>query len=202
MTTPQGADPANPPASDPAPPADRSFTQADIDRIVADRVARERGKYADYDDLKAKAADYEQLRAQSQTDQEKAIETARAEGKAEVQTAANERLIRAEVRAAAAGKLADPADAVRLLDVTGLTVGDDGTVDAKALAERIGQLVKDKPYLAARTFQGTGDGGAAGRQPANGPKQVTKAEIKTMSAEQIEQARVEGRLADYLSTPG
>jgi hypothetical protein len=34
------------------PPA----TQADLDRIIGDRVARERGKYADYDDLKAKAA--------------------------------------------------------------------------------------------------------------------------------------------------
>jgi hypothetical protein len=201
MTTPP--EPTTPPAADPAPaPADRTFTQSDIDRIVAERVARERGKYADYDDLKAKAGEYEQLRAQSQTDQEKAIEAARAEGRSEVQTASNERLIRAEVRAAAAGKLADPADAVRLLDVSGLAVGDDGTVDAKALAERISQLVKDKPYLAAKTFQGTGDGGAAGREPANGPKQVTKAEIKTMSAEQIDRARVEGRLSDYLASPG
>lgn len=30
--------------------------QADVDRIVKERVARERAKYADYDDLKAKAA--------------------------------------------------------------------------------------------------------------------------------------------------
>jgi hypothetical protein len=29
--------------------------QADVDRIVRERVARERAKYADYDDLKAKA---------------------------------------------------------------------------------------------------------------------------------------------------
>lgn len=31
------------------------FTQADVDRIVKERVQRERAKYADYDDLKAKA---------------------------------------------------------------------------------------------------------------------------------------------------
>lgn len=31
-------------------------TQADLDRIVQDRVARERAKYADYEDLKAAAA--------------------------------------------------------------------------------------------------------------------------------------------------
>lgn len=33
-----------------------TFTQADIDKIVKERVARERAKYADYDDLKTKAA--------------------------------------------------------------------------------------------------------------------------------------------------
>jgi hypothetical protein len=32
-----------------------TFTQADVDRIVRERVAREKAKYADYDDLKAKA---------------------------------------------------------------------------------------------------------------------------------------------------
>jgi hypothetical protein len=34
-----------------------TFTQADIDKIVKERVARERAKYADYDDLKAKAGE-------------------------------------------------------------------------------------------------------------------------------------------------
>jgi len=48
------------PTPDPAPQPDQGFTQADVDRIVADRLKREREttktKYADYDDLKAKAA--------------------------------------------------------------------------------------------------------------------------------------------------
>ena len=34
---------------------EQSFTQADVDRIVNERLAREKTKYADYDDLKAKA---------------------------------------------------------------------------------------------------------------------------------------------------
>jgi hypothetical protein len=33
----------------------QTVSQADVDRIVKERVARERAKYADYDDLKAKA---------------------------------------------------------------------------------------------------------------------------------------------------
>lgn len=34
-----------------------TFTQADVDRIVRERVKREREKFADYDDLKAKAGE-------------------------------------------------------------------------------------------------------------------------------------------------
>lgn len=34
-----------------------SFTQADVDRIVQERIQRERAKFADYDDLKAKAGE-------------------------------------------------------------------------------------------------------------------------------------------------
>lgn len=34
---------------------DGTLTQADVDRIVADRLKRERAKFADYDELKAKA---------------------------------------------------------------------------------------------------------------------------------------------------
>lgn len=46
------------PGGDPKP---ETFSQADVDRIVADRLKREREatktKYADYDDLKAKAGE-------------------------------------------------------------------------------------------------------------------------------------------------
>jgi len=35
----------------------QSFTQADVDRIVAERIKRERAKFADYDELKSKAGE-------------------------------------------------------------------------------------------------------------------------------------------------
>ena len=35
----------------------KTFTQADVDKIVRERIAREREKYADYDELKARAAE-------------------------------------------------------------------------------------------------------------------------------------------------
>lgn len=40
---------------------EHTLTQADVDRIVQDRVARVEAKYADYDDLKKKAGDKETL---------------------------------------------------------------------------------------------------------------------------------------------
>lgn len=54
---------------------DGTLTQADVDRIVAERLKRERAKYADYDELKAKAAaadkvgESEKNEAQKLTDQ-------------------------------------------------------------------------------------------------------------------------------------
>ena len=58
---------------------DKTFTQADIDRIVADRAARaeraaredERKKFSDYEDLKAKAAKLSEIQNSAKTDDEK-----------------------------------------------------------------------------------------------------------------------------------
>lgn len=55
-------DPTPTPDTDPTgDPKPETFTQADVDRIVAERLKREREatktKYADYDDLKAKAGE-------------------------------------------------------------------------------------------------------------------------------------------------
>jgi hypothetical protein len=49
------------------PPA----SQADLDRIITERLGRERAKYADYDDLKSKAERLDELEAEKQTDIEK-----------------------------------------------------------------------------------------------------------------------------------
>lgn len=46
-----------PEGSNPDEGKGQTFTQADVDRIVKERVQRERAKYADYDDLKAKAGE-------------------------------------------------------------------------------------------------------------------------------------------------
>ena len=40
-------------------PAERTFTQAEMDAIIGDRLKRERAKYADYEDVKAKAQQFD-----------------------------------------------------------------------------------------------------------------------------------------------
>jgi hypothetical protein len=112
---------------------------------------------------------------------------------------ANGRIIRAEVKAAAKGVLADPADAYKFLDLEQFEVDDDGNLDTGEVAEAIDDLIKSKPYLAAATakrFQGTGDGGAA--RKAGRPKQLSQQDLKTMSPEAIDAARVDGRLDDLM----
>ncbi|MFJ7588436.1 hypothetical protein ACIQZO_13825 [Streptomyces sp. NPDC097617] len=79
-------------------------------------------------------------------------------------------LVRAEVRAAAAGRLRDPADALALVDVAALT-GKGGEVDVKAVSAAVEKLIKDKPYLAAaldpnRQAPMWGDVGAGQRESA------------------------------------
>ena len=44
-------------------PAERSFSQSELDRIVADRLAREREKYADYNTVKSELATLKQQNA-------------------------------------------------------------------------------------------------------------------------------------------
>jgi hypothetical protein len=113
---------------------DRKFTQADLDRIVADRVSRERSKFADYGDLKKKAA-------AAMTEQERAVAEAEQRGETAALSKTAGRLARAEFRAAAAG-LVDKDTLDAYLEDADLSkfVGADGEPDTKAIEARIKRL--------------------------------------------------------------
>lgn len=144
--------------------------------------------------------EFDALRAQidgKEAEHAAAVEAQRV--KDEALASANERIRKAEVRAAAAGKLADPMDALKFLDLSTIEVGEDGEVDADAVNAALDQLISEKPYLAAqgRRFQGSADAGA--RNEAVGPKQLTRSELATMTPDQINAAREAGQLADLMS---
>jgi hypothetical protein len=163
------------------------------------------GKQA-LDRMKAKLKDERTKRQAAEralADKEPGDETAQAVRAAETTALAkaNTRIVRSEVKAAASGKLADPADAYKFLDLDQFEVDEDGNVDEAEIAEAIDELVKNKPYLAAqggRRFTGSGDGGA--RKDAR-PKQLTRADLARMTPQQIADAQAKGQLADLLKTP-
>lgn len=152
----------------------------------AERIAKERD--AELAALKAKAEGREQ---------EFAAEQERRKVEAEALAKADERILKAEVRAAAASKLADPADALRFIDISMFEVGTEGDVDSEAISEAITGLLKSKPYLAAQGGPGPVFE-SPGSHRENGKSQVTQAELERMTPDQINAARAEGRLNDLL----
>lgn len=59
-------------------PDEKTFTQGDVDRIVADRVKREQAKYSDYDDLKAKAARFDESEEKTKSETQRLADANRA----------------------------------------------------------------------------------------------------------------------------
>ena len=55
---------------------EKTFTQAELDQIISDRLKRERDKYADYDALKEKAQKFDQIEENAKTELQKATERA------------------------------------------------------------------------------------------------------------------------------
>lgn len=77
-------------------------------------------------------------------------EAQRREVEAAATAKANARIVRAEIKAAAAGKLADPADAIAFLDPSDFEVDENGDLDTDEIAEAIDDLIRRKPHLAAQ----------------------------------------------------
>lgn len=105
------------------------------------------------------------FRKANMTETERRLEEVRAEERKNALSLVNDRIIRAEVRAVAGGKLADPMDAVRLLDLSKFEVDNDGNVDAGKISKAIDELLKAKPYLGGNKQPGRLPGADAGKAP-------------------------------------
>ena len=120
---------------------------------------------------KGASKELDKLREASQSETEKAISRARDEARTEVLAMANQRVVTAAVLTEAAGKLADPTDAVALVDLEQFEVDDAGNVDQAAVARAVSALLKAKPHLAAERKPG----------PLPGAKGTTNAEGGTVN---------------------
>lgn len=81
---------------------------------------------------------------------------------------ANTRIVRAEVRALAAGLFADPADAPLFVDLTAYDVDDDGAVDEDRITDDLRAVLERKPHLAKATEQKLREPRTPRRDPSQG----------------------------------
>lgn len=166
----EGGDDADPPGAEHlGDPGKKALETMKAERKAArDEVARIK---AEYDAYKAK---------QEGKQAEHAAQLERDRVQADALAKANQKILKAELRAASAGKLADPADALRFLDLDEFEVDENGEVDSTAIAAKIDDLLKTKPYLAAqggKRFQGGADGGPRNDPPGKSIKeQIAEAE--------------------------
>lgn len=170
MTAP--ADGATTPPADQQPadqqPADQKeytppATQAELDRLIADRVARTKAQFKDYGDLKSKATEYDQLVEASKSDLEKANEQA-SRWQTEAQTWRRS-AVGSRIEALAAADFADPSDAVTALaDKDYLDAG--GQIDTEAIRRDLAEVLERKPHWRRPEAQPTGP-----RIPAPNPAQ-------------------------------
>jgi hypothetical protein len=133
--------------------------KAAIDRERASAREANRLKSAAEQRAEAVEAELAQLREANQSEAEKATAKAVKEATAAAVAQGNQRLVRAEVKAAAAAAgFHDARDAALLLaDKFGqIKVGDDGQVDENAVKALIEDLAKDKPHLVMKPGGGNG----------------------------------------------
>ena len=79
--------------------SEKTFTQSEVNNLIAERIGRERAKYEGYEDFKAKAERLDEIEAANKTELEKANERAAALEKelSEIKEAESLRLIREDV---------------------------------------------------------------------------------------------------------
>ena len=150
----------------------------------------------------AKKSAEERDRLKAAADGKEAEFEADRKAREQADTRYNERILRAEVKAAAKGALSDPEDAFRFLDMSKFAVDDDGEFDATAVQDAITALIASKPYLAVqdgKRFTGTPDAGA---RKETGPVQLAQKDLDRMNSgkqyDAIVAAKAAGQFNDLL----
>lgn len=176
-------EPADEPEPEPAPEPEPESEPADEPLGEPGKRALDAERRRRADAIKraeAAEAELKKVRDQQMTDAERQVAEARTEGEQAADGRWRERTGRLAVKAAAAGRFADPADVARYLD-DGVPFTKDGEVDEAALDEALEQLLADRPYLAAPK-PGT-------PKAPSGPRGSEQADPGSMSMEEYRQYR-------------
>lgn len=186
--------PAPAPASTPAPPESPQTPpptkiefskeqQAHIDALIADAKARAEAK-----GKTAGKTEAEQAAQRAQMDEVDRLKAEKADAEkrtADARAAANTRIVRAEAKlaAVAAGVRPERVDAaLRLIDLSAISVGEDGEPDAGAIALAFTSLKVELPELFGGASGTPRSGGDFGQGPA-GKRTYAQSEYAKLCAD-------------------
>lgn len=160
------------------PAGDKTFSQADLDKIITKRLAKEQSKWkSELDEVQrlANLSDVEKLKAEK----DEAITKAEARMKS-----ANEKLFKADFKSLANTLgIVDTDVALMLIDKTDLQ-NEEGEVDMAALKTSLETLITNKPYLKGVAQQNPIPF-LPGSPAFKNSGTLTKDQLKKMTAEQI-----------------
>lgn len=150
----------------------KTFSQAEVDELVKNRLARETKKYGDYDDLKTQAAELAALKAANATDLEKAVTNATTETRSAVAREFGEKLARGTLKAQLSTRMDAKVAEELIADLNiGKFVGDDGEVDEAEITKAVDRLAPAKgPRRLDLGQGGRGDGPSLDQQIADAQK--------------------------------
>lgn len=128
---------------------ERTFTQAELNKLLADEKRKAKEKYTDYDALKERAAKWAEYEESQKSELQKLTDALEAEKQKaqQAEQARVEALLQVTITAAAVkAGFHDPADAFALVDRTRIKIDDPETVTAA-----VADLAKAKPHLVKGT---------------------------------------------------
>lgn len=123
-------------------------SQDDFEKRLGARLIREREKYADYDELKAKAEAHDKAKEEAKTEAEKAVDAARKEGSTSERERTDKLLVRAKAETLAAqARFKAPDAVIASLDLSGIKVDENGVVDTAALQTKIDAAIESGAFV-------------------------------------------------------
>lgn len=185
----------------------KTLTQEQVDEVVAKRLERERKKYEDYDDIKAKLIAFEQVeeerkkqemteveRLQAEKDEaaKKVVEASELAQKA--QEKANARILNTEIKSVARSLNAnDPNDVLALLDKSEIKVDEEGNI--QGVESAVESLKASKPWMFKQVI---GVDASGGSNPATNPKAneltALEKELTETKAEALKNPKLAGKV--------
>jgi hypothetical protein len=154
-------------------PKDVEGLKKALDAERAARTQAEKDSKKNARAIKDLNKEIDRIKASSATDEEKKAAEIREGAAKEERERLAKPIKRAAIRAGASGRLANPAVAVRLVDLDDIEIDDDGEVDEDSVKAAIDRILEEMPDLKAKgaaksgADTGSGKNGGGGEQDMN-----------------------------------